>query len=153
MVITRSSSKVVNNQEALKCPKPYTCSQQSLHSSGGKVVGCQPKNQVQGQLQKKEVSSEIKIGPSKSQPKVFLLKSIVHHTKAHTPILGSSLVSTEKKNLPSLNVNWVSLSPSGSFPHEDPHQVIYHTAHTPSPGSVSNNLSESSGLPSLFPFY
>jgi hypothetical protein len=144
MVTTRSSSK-----EALLCLKPYTRSQRSFRSSGGLVDCCLPMNQVQVQREKKVIFPKIKIGLPKNHSKGFSSKSIVYLTKPHTPILGSSLGQMKMNSLHSINVNRVSLTPSGPLSH----LANYHTAQATAPGSVSSNSSESSGLPSPSPFY
>ncbi len=137
MVTTRSSSK-----EALLCLKPYTCSQQSFHSSGGLVVCPLPMNQVHVQREKKVILPKIKIGLPKTHSKAFSLKSIIHHTKLHSPIMWSSPGPMKMNSLHSINVNQVSLSPSRPLAPE-----------ATAAGSVSSNSSESSGLPSSSPFY
>ncbi len=144
MVTTRSSSK-----EALLCLKPYTHSQQSFRSSGGLVVCPLPMNQVHVQREKKVIFPKFKIGLPKTHSKAFSLKSIIHHTKLHTPILRSSLCPMKTNSLHSINVNRVSLSPSGPLSH----LPNYHTAQATAPGLVSINSLESSGLPSPSPFY
>ena len=135
-----------NNQEfsqrGASLPQTLYSQPTTFHSSGGLVVRPLPMNQVHVQREKKPILPKIKIGLLRTHSKAFSLTSIIHHTQSHTPILWSSPGPMKTDSLHSINVNRVSLSPSGPLAPE-----------ATAAGLVSSNSSESSGLPSPSPFY
>jgi hypothetical protein len=87
-------------------------------------------NQLHVQCEKKSEIPKNKDWSAKESFKGLSSKSIFHHTKPHTPILGSSPGQMKKKSLHSLNVNRVSILLSGPLSH----QANYHTAQATSHG-------------------